>query len=72
MISIYLEHLWRNKEVDFDADQFFKEMESVMNCPGEAANSNIEEGSSSDLDFGKIFMFMYTSYSSIVIWKLFI
>ncbi|KAL5078965.1 hypothetical protein RYX36_007386 [Vicia faba] len=41
----------RNKEVDFDADQFFKEMESVMNCPGEAANSNIKEGSSSDLDF---------------------
>ncbi|GAU27541.1 hypothetical protein TSUD_29730 [Trifolium subterraneum] len=26
-------------------------MESVMKCPGEAANSNIEEGSSSDLDF---------------------
>lgn len=41
----------RNKEVDLDVDQFFKEMESVMKCPGEAANSNIEEGSSSDLDF---------------------
>ncbi|PNX64255.1 hypothetical protein L195_g053924, partial [Trifolium pratense] len=26
-------------------------MESVMKFPGEAANSNIEEGSSSDLDF---------------------
>ncbi|PNX90781.1 putative SGT1 protein, partial [Trifolium pratense] len=41
----------RNKEVDLDVDQFLKEMESVMKFPGEAANSNIEEGSSSDLDF---------------------
>ncbi|WJX61853.1 hypothetical protein P8452_46906 [Trifolium repens] len=43
----------RNKDVDLDVDQFLKEMESVMKCPGEAAsaNSNIEEGSSSDLDF---------------------
>lgn len=41
----------RNKEVNFDVDQFFKEMESVMKRPGEADNSNIEEGSSSDLDF---------------------
>ncbi|KEH32484.1 SGT1-plant-like protein [Medicago truncatula] len=40
----------RNKEVNFDADQFLKDMESVMKRPGEADNSNIEEGSSSDLD----------------------
>lgn len=45
--------------MDLDVDQFFKEMESVMKCPGEAANSNIEEGSSSDLDFGKISIFIY-------------
>jgi hypothetical protein len=49
--------------VDLDVDQFLKEMESVMKCPGEAANSNIEEGSSSDLDFGKILMFMFTLYT---------
>lgn len=52
--------------MDFDADQFIKEMESVMKRPGEASNSNIEEGSSSDLDFGKIFMFMFTFYTSVV------
>jgi hypothetical protein len=44
--------------VNFDVDQFLKEMESVMKRPGEADNS-IEEGSSSDLDFGKIFMSMF-------------
>lgn len=36
--------------MNFDVDQFLKEMESVMKRPGEADNS-IEEGSSSDLDF---------------------
>ena len=45
--------------MNFDVDQFLKEMESVMKRPGEADNSNIEEGSSSDLDFGKIFMSMF-------------
>ncbi|XP_015963354.1 protein ecdysoneless homolog [Arachis duranensis] len=42
----------RNREVDLDVDQFIKDMESIMRCPGgETANSNVEEGSSSDLDF---------------------
>ncbi|KAH1161258.1 hypothetical protein GLYMA_01G022800v4 [Glycine max] len=42
----------RNKEVDLDVDQFIKDMESIMmHTDGEVANSNIEEGSSSDLDF---------------------
>lgn len=41
-------------------DQFIKDVESVMKLPGgEVANSNIEEGSSSDLDFGKIFIFIF-------------
>ncbi|KAK7309580.1 hypothetical protein RJT34_06427 [Clitoria ternatea] len=42
----------RNKEVNLDVDQFIKDMESIMKHPdGEVANNNIEEGSSSDLDF---------------------
>ncbi|XP_027361018.1 protein ecdysoneless homolog isoform X1 [Abrus precatorius] len=42
----------RNKEVNLDVDQFIKDMESIMKPPGgEVANGNIEEGSSSDLDF---------------------
>ncbi|RDX81708.1 Protein ecdysoneless-like protein, partial [Mucuna pruriens] len=42
----------RNKEVDLDVDQFIKDMESIMkHSGGEVANCNIEEGSSSDLDF---------------------
>ncbi|KAJ1375823.1 Ecd family [Sesbania bispinosa] len=41
----------RNKEVDLDVDQFIKDMESIMKLPGEVADSNVEEGSSSDLDF---------------------
>lgn len=41
----------RNKEVDLDVDQFMKDMESILKRPGEVADSNIEEGSSSDLDF---------------------
>ncbi|XP_061349975.1 protein ecdysoneless homolog [Gastrolobium bilobum] len=42
----------RNKEVDLDVDQFIKDLESTMKHPGvEVADCNIEEGSSSDLDF---------------------
>ncbi|KAK7366876.1 hypothetical protein VNO80_08879 [Phaseolus coccineus] len=42
----------RNKEVNLDVDQFIKDMESIMkNSDNEAANNNIEEGSSSDPDF---------------------
>jgi len=42
-------------EVDLDVDQFIKDMGSIMKYPdNEAANSNIEEGSSSDPDFGEI------------------
>ncbi|KAK7407197.1 hypothetical protein VNO78_08904 [Psophocarpus tetragonolobus] len=42
----------RNKEVDLDVDQFIEDMESIMkHSGGELANSNVEEGSSSDLDF---------------------
>ncbi|KAK8472226.1 hypothetical protein PHAVU_002G146800 [Phaseolus vulgaris] len=43
----------RNKEVNLDVDQFIKDMESIMKpSDNEAANNNIEEGSSSDPDFG--------------------
>ncbi|KAI4328129.1 hypothetical protein L6164_020510 [Bauhinia variegata] len=42
----------RNKEVDLDVDQFIRDLESIMKPLGdEDASSNIEEGSSSDLDF---------------------
>ncbi|ESW30359.1 hypothetical protein PHAVU_002G146800 [Phaseolus vulgaris] len=42
----------RNKEVNLDVDQFIKDMESIMKpSDNEAANNNIEEGSSSDPDF---------------------
>ncbi|PQM36157.1 protein ecdysoneless homolog [Prunus yedoensis var. nudiflora] len=42
------------KEVDFDADRFFKDVESMMKCHGDedaTSDDGIEEGSSSDLDF---------------------
>ncbi|KAJ4825337.1 hypothetical protein Tsubulata_002680 [Turnera subulata] len=42
------------KMVDLDADQFLKDMESVMNHHGredDASNADTDEGSSSDLDF---------------------
>ncbi|BAT99451.1 hypothetical protein LR48_Vigan284s001100 [Vigna angularis] len=42
----------RNMEVDIDVDQFIKDMGSIMKySDNEAANGNIEEGSSSDPDF---------------------
>lgn len=47
----------RNEEaVDFDVDRFMKDMESVMKFPGSeetGSDEDIEEGSSSDMDFGK-------------------
>ena len=53
-------HLCRNKEVDIDVDQFIKDMESIMKQHGsKGANSDIEEGSSSDLDFGKVFVLIF-------------
>lgn len=42
--------------MDFDADRFFKDVESIMkgHRDGDAASDDdFEEGSSSDLDFGK-------------------
>lgn len=42
--------------MDFDAERFMKDIEAVMKVPGsEGAGSDvdIEEGSSSDMDFGK-------------------
>lgn len=41
--------------MNLDVDQFIKDMESIMKpSDNEAANNNIEEGSSSDPDFGEI------------------
>lgn len=41
--------------MDLDVDQFIKDMGSIMKySDNEAANGNIEEGSSSDPDFGEI------------------
>lgn len=46
--------------MDLNVDQFIKDMESIMKRPGgEVADRNLEEGSSSDLDFGEIFMFIF-------------
>lgn len=45
------------KDVDFDADQFMKDMETIMGHHGPERNDNdldLEEGSSSDLDFGNL------------------
>lgn len=55
--------------MDLDVDQFMKDMESILKRPGEVADSNIEEGSSSDLDFGKIFLFIVTLYVLLVLVK---
>lgn len=44
------------EEVDFDVDRFMKDMESVINRPGYENNANevdSEEGSSSDMEFGR-------------------
>lgn len=44
------------EEVDLDVDRFMKDMESVMKdqgCQDIADNDDSEEGSSSDMDFGK-------------------
>lgn len=46
--------------MDLDVDRFFKDVESMMKSHGgEEATSDddIEEGSSSDLDFGKMYIF---------------
>ncbi|KAG6385745.1 hypothetical protein SASPL_154623 [Salvia splendens] len=45
---------WNLKDVDLDVDQFMKDMESVMGLRGSDKNDSdidLEEGSSSDLDF---------------------
>ncbi|KAF1861966.1 hypothetical protein Lal_00026464 [Lupinus albus] len=42
----------RNKDVELDVDQFIRDVESIMKLPGdEVAKSDVEEDSSSDLDF---------------------
>lgn len=44
------------EEVDLDVNRFMKDMESVMKdqgCQDIADNDDSEEGSSSDMDFGK-------------------
>lgn len=44
------------EDVDFDVDRFMKDIESVMKLPrSDDVDSDVaaEEGSSSDMDFGK-------------------
>lgn len=46
--------------MDLDADQFFKDMESVMKRHGrqaDASDVDTEEASSSDMDFGMLLFF---------------
>ena len=44
-------------------DRFIKDMESIMKQHGsKGANSDIEEGSSSDLDFGKVFVLIFAVF----------
>ena len=50
--------------MDLDVDQFMKDMESVMGLRGSDKNDSdidLEEGSSSDLDFGNIFSICFYS-----------
>lgn len=45
------------KDVDFDAERFLKDIELAMKPPdseGAGSNVDIEEDSSSDMEFGKI------------------
>lgn len=46
------------KEVDLNVDRFMKDMESIMKCQeneDSASELDIEESSSSDMDFGKLY-----------------
>lgn len=48
--------------MNLDVDQFIKDMESIMKHQGgEDDNSDVEEGSSSDMDFSKIFVLIFTT-----------
>ncbi|EXC35466.1 hypothetical protein L484_026773 [Morus notabilis] len=50
------------KEVDLDMNRFIRDIESIMKHQGFediASGDNIEEGSSSDLDFGKVCIMFY-------------
>lgn len=55
-MHFFLSTCRNSEDVDFDVERFMKEMESVMKLPRSDDTGNdvaAEEGSSSDMDFGK-------------------
>lgn len=62
------------KDVDFDADQFMKDMEKLMGHHGSkdiGSDLDLDEGLSSDLDYGNLStVYVVILYVCSLFWKL--